>query len=139
MAELKTKPNKKSVQKFLKNPENKKYAEDAQVVLKMMENITGEKPAMWGGTIVGFGSYHYKYPSGQEGDWFLTGFSPRKANLTIYIMAGFEKSQPLLKKLGKHKTSKSCLYIKKLDDIDLKVLSKLIKESFVHMKKMDTN
>jgi len=101
----------------------------------MMKQVTKAKPVMWGSSIVGFGSYHYKYASGHEGDACLAGFSPRKQNLTIYIVPGFERYRALLKKLGKHKTSKSCLYIKILNDIDLPTLKKLIKQSFEQMAK----
>ena len=101
----------------------------------MFKKITGEKPVMWGSSIVGFGMYHYKSErSAQEGDWLLTGFSPRKQNLTIYVMAG-NKDNPELKKLGKHKTSVGCLYVNKLSDVDQTVLEKLIKTSFEYMKK----
>lgn len=137
MPELKTKPNKKSVQKFIESVENVQRAEDARTISIMMEEITGEKAVMWGDSMIGFGSYHYKYPTGQEGDWILTGLSPRKANLTIYIMTGFEKFGPLLKKLGKHKISKSCLYITKLENVDLDVLGKLIAISYEEMRSMN--
>ncbi|MEJ2757339.1 MAG: DUF1801 domain-containing protein [Anaerolineales bacterium] len=96
---------------------------------------TGETPQMWGDSIIGFGSYHYTYASGREGDWMLTGFSPRKQNLTLYIMDGFEEYEDLLKDLGKFKTGKSCLYINKLADVDTNVLKKLVKASVTHMKK----
>jgi hypothetical protein len=95
----------------------------------MMEEITGAKPKMWGPSIVGFGSYHFKYDSGREGDWLVTGFSPRKNDLTLYIMMGFEKHRDLMEQLGKHKTAKSCLYIKRLSDIHQPTLKKLIKAS----------
>jgi hypothetical protein len=101
-----------------------------------MKKITMEEPKMWGPSIVGFGNYHYKYESGREGDWFLTGFSPRKASLTLYIMAGFKEYDELLEKLGKHKTGSSCLYVNKLEDVDLKVLTQLIKQSVQKMKKL---
>jgi hypothetical protein len=99
-----------------------------------MQEVTGETPTMWGDTIVGFGSYHYKYASGREADWMLTGFSPRKQNLTVYIMAGFAQYNDLLARLGKHSTGSSCLYIKKLQDIDLAVLHELVSQSVAHMK-----
>lgn len=105
------------------------------MLLKMFEKITGEKPVMWGTAIVGFGKYHYKSErSAQEGDWMLTGFSPRKQNLTLYVMMGFKDRQAVLKKLGKYKTSVSCLYINKLSDVDLKVLEQLIKDSYKQIK-----
>ena len=134
MAELKTKPNKVSVEKFLKSIKDEKKREDSFKVLELMKKIAKEEPAMWGPSIVGFGKYHYKYASGREGDWFLTGFSPRKQNLTIYIMSGFKHYNELMKKLGKHKTGSSCLYINKLEDIDMKVLKELITESVQYMK-----
>jgi len=99
-----------------------------------MKKITKEEPKMWGPSIVGFGKYHYKYASGHEGDMCMSGFSPRKEALTIYILPGFEKNKSLMKKLGKYKTSKSCLYIKRLDDVDTKVLENLIVSSFNYMK-----
>jgi hypothetical protein len=100
-----------------------------------MKKITKEEPKMWGPSIIGFGSYHYKYASGREGDFFLTGFSPRKQSLTLYIISGFKRYDELMKKLGKHKTGSSCLYINKLEDVDMKVLKTLITESVKYMKK----
>jgi len=135
MAELKTKVNKASVENFLKKVTDVKKREDCFIILEMMKKITKEEPKMWGPSIVGFGKYHYKYESGREGDFFISGFSPRKQNLTIYIMPGFNKYQELMKKLGKYKNSISCLYIKKLEDIDLKILEKLVLESFKYMVK----
>ena len=134
MAELKTKPNKVSVEKFLNSVKDEKKREDSFKVLELMKKITKEKPIMWGPSIVGFGKYHYKYASGREGDWFLTGFSPRKQNLTLYIMSGFKRYDELMKKLGKHKTGSSCLYINKLEELDIKVLKELITESVKYMK-----
>ena len=131
MAELKTKPNDEDVKDFLNRVEDEKKRQDCFQVLALMRQITKEEPKMWGGRIVGFGSYHYKYDSGREGDFFVTGFSSRKQNLTLYIMAGFSRYGELMKKLGKYKTGKSCLYIKKLEDVDLEVLKKLISESVV--------
>lgn len=132
---LKTTPNSNDVEEFLKRVENEKRRTDSFAILQLMERVTGETPKMWGDSIVGFGSYHYKYASGREGDWFLAGFSPRKQNLTLYIMAGFDEYEDLLKDLGKHKTGKSCLYINKLDDVDPDVLKELIKASVTQMKK----
>ncbi len=129
MAELKTKPTEASVKEFLNQIADKERREDCFAVAKIMEEITGEKPKMWGPSIVGFGNYHYKYASGREGDWPLTGFSPRKKDLTLYIMMGFEKHPELMEQLGKHSVSKSCLYIKRLSDIHLPALKKLIKAS----------
>ena len=134
MADLKTKPTKVDVEKFLKSVIDKKRQEDSFKVLELMKNITKEEPIMWGPSIVGFGSYHYKYESGREGDMCITGFSPRKQSLTLYIMPGFERYEKLMKKLGKYKTGKSCLYINKLEDVDLKVLKTLITESVRYMK-----
>lgn len=133
MAELKTKKNDQSVEGFLASIENKQKREDSRTILALMEEVTGEEAVMWGTSIIGFGSYHYKYASGREGDWFLTGFSPRKQNLTLYIMAGFEEYEPLLTRLGKHSTGKSCLYVKKIEDIDLDVLRTLVERSVKHM------
>ncbi len=135
MAELKTKLNKASVEKFLNGVKDEKRREDCFKVLDLMKKITKEEPKMWGTSIVGFGSYHYKYESGREGDWFLIGFSPRKQNLTLYIMSGFKRYNELMKKIGKHKTGSSCLYINKLEVIDLKILKELISESVKFMKK----
>lgn len=129
MAELKTKRNAQSVADFLGRVPDEKMRHDCRSVLKIMQEATGAVPEMWGGSIVGFGNYHYKYTSGREGDWFLTGFSPRKQNLTLYIMGGFGKYDELMRQLGKYKTGKSCLYVKKLDDINLDVLKKLVAQS----------
>ena len=134
-SDLKTKPGEGSVTAFINSVENEKRREDAFVMLDIMKGITKEEPKLWGPSIVGFGSYHYKYESGREGDWFLTGFSPRKANLTIYIMSGFKEHETLMKRLGKYKTGSSCLYIKKLEDIDMRVLKELINKSVQKMKK----
>ena len=134
MADLKTKPTKVDVEKFLKSVIDKKRQEDSIKILELMKKITKEEPKMWGPSIVGFGSYHYKYESGREGDMCITGFSPRKQSLTLYIMPGFERYEKLMKKLGKYKTGKSCLYINKLEDVDLKVLKTLITESVRYMK-----
>ena len=133
MAELKTQRNKASVNAFLNSVENPQRRKDAKTVLGLMKELTGLKPEMWGTSIVGFGTYHYKYASGREGDFMLVGFSPRKQNLTLYIMPGFERYPSLMKKLGKHSTGKSCLYINKLEDVDLSVLSDLIKSSVKYM------
>jgi len=129
MAEVKTKPTQASVKEFLNQIPDKQRREDCFAIAKMMEEITGAKPKMWGPSIVGFGSYHFKYDSGREGDWLMTGFSPRKNDLTLYIMMGFEKHRELMEQLGKHKTAKSCLYIKRLSDIHQPTLKKLIKAS----------
>ena len=135
MAELKTKKNKKSVSAFLESIADDRKRKDAETIMKMMKRITKETPTMWGDSIVGFGSYHYVYDSGREEDWFVAGFAPRKRNLTLYVMSGFKRHDPLMKKLGKYKTGMSCLYITKLDDIDMDVLEDLVKESVKHMRK----
>jgi hypothetical protein len=136
MAELKTKPTKSSVDKFLKCIEDDQRREDCIAVAAMMQQITKSEPKMWGPSIVGFGQYRYKYDSGREGDWFLTGFSPRKQSLTLYIMAGFSEYDALMKALGKHKTGKSCLYVNRLEDIHAPTLKKLIQQSVAHMRKI---
>jgi hypothetical protein len=133
MAELKTKQNDASVDDFLGGfPEETRR--DCYEIIKMMKQATRAEPKMWGASIVGFGSYHYKGKSGREGDWMLTGFSPRKQNLTLYLMLGFERHDSLLKNLGKHSLGKGCLYIKRLSDVDKKALKKLITESVKVMK-----
>ncbi len=136
MAELKTKPNEQSVEAFLNSVEDEKKRQDCLTVLEIMRQITKAEPQMWGTSMVGFGSYHYKYESGREGDWFVAGFSPRKQNLTLYIMAGFSRYDELLSKLGKFKTGKSCLYMNKIEDVDLKPLKELIKQSVAYVSKL---
>ena len=133
MAELKTKLNDASVEKFLKTIKDENRRKDCFTILELMKKITKAEPKMWGTSIVGFGIYRYKYASGREGDWFLTGFSPRKQNLTLYIMSGFNNYDELMKKLGKCKTGGSCLYIKSLEDVDKKVLKDLITHSVKYM------
>ena len=133
MAELKTKPNDQSVQAFLDAVTDEKKRQDSLTILELITQSTGAEARMWGDSIIGFGSYHYTYASGREGDWFLTGFAPRKRNLTLYIMSGFSQYDDLLGKLGKFKTGKSCLYINKLDDIDLPTLRALVEQSVAHM------
>jgi len=135
MAELKTKPTEESVEKFLKSIADADTRADCQVVFQMMKQATKAEPKMWGASIVGFGTYHYKYASGREGDWPLTGFSPRKQSLTLYIMPGFARYEELMQKLGKYKTGKSCLYIKKLADVSMSVLKQLVKQSVDYMTK----
>lgn len=132
MYELKTKVNDASVLDFLNGVENKKRKEDSLVILDVMSELTGEEPKMWGKSIVGFGSYHYQGKV-QEGEWMRIGFSPRKASLTLYLMNGYEESEVLLGKLGKHKLGKSCLYINKLEDVKMDVLKELILESLSWM------
>ncbi|HMB61764.1 MAG TPA: DUF1801 domain-containing protein [Eudoraea sp.] len=130
MSGNKTIPTSKSVADFLDAVRNDQKRADSHVLLELMKKITGEPPVMWGASIVGFGQYHYKYDSGREGKMLLTGFSPRKQNLTLYIMAGFSRYESLLNKLGKHSTGKSCLYIKKLADINMDVLNDIITLSY---------
>lgn len=130
MAEMKTKQTEASVEDFLNLIEDNQKREDCFEIVKMMKQVTKKEPKMWGPSIIGFGSYHYKYESGREGDSPQIGFSPRKQNITLYILSGSDHENPLLQKLGKHSTSKVCLYIKRLADVDKKVLQELIKESF---------
>src|SRR5689334_1393565 len=134
MAKLKTKPTHASVKDFLNQIPDEATRQDCIAIAQIMEEITGEKPKMWGPSIVGFGSYHYKYDSGREGDWLVTGFSPRKKDLTLYMMMGFEKHPELMEKLGKHSAAKSCLYIKRLSDVHVPTLKKLIKSSVKDLK-----
>jgi len=138
MAENKTVENDDDVMAFLNAVEPEKKREDAFTIMKLMEEVTGEPAKMWGTSIVGFGSHHYKYESGREGDMANVGFSPRKQATTLYIMAGFDTYDDLLSRLGKHKTGKSCLYIKKLDDVDMDVLRELVKQSAEHMKQTNS-
>ena len=133
MAENKTKVNDGNVEAFLHSVENKQRRDDSFAVLDLMRDALGEPPKMWGPSIVGFGSYTYKYKSGREGEWMLVGFSPRKQALTIYVMSGFDEYADLMAKLGKHKTGKSCLYIKKLSDVDQDVLKELVVKSAEHV------
>jgi len=134
MAELKTQPNEQNVEDFLNAVESETKRQDSFTILELMKQETGAEPIMWGDSIVGFGTYKYKYASGREGEWLVTGFSPRKQNLTLYIMSGFDEYDNLLNKLGKHSTGKSCLYIKKLEDVDQDVLRELVSKSVEHMK-----
>ncbi len=135
MAELKTRATKQSVSDFLNAIDDAKKRADCRIVAKMMREATGKRATMWGDSIVGFGSYDYKYASGHAGSWPLVGFSPRSQNLTLYIMPGFSNFDKLMNRLGKYKTGKSCLYIKSLEDVDQKILKELIKGSVKHMKR----
>jgi hypothetical protein len=135
-SEPKTKQTDESVTAFLDAIPDKRKRADSYAILKMMAEITGEEAKMWGSSIVGFGRYHYKYASGHEGDTAMAGFSPRKQSLTLYIMDGNEDSNDLFEKLGKYTTSKACLYIKKLDDVDRDVLREIIRRSYEHTKKL---
>ena len=134
MAEMKTQPTGLSVAAFLGGVENDRRRQDAETLLELLGRMTGEPPVMWGPSIVGFGRYHYKYESGREGDFFLTGFSPRKSALTVYIMPGFSAYDDLMGRLGKYKTGRSCLYINKLADVDLDVLEQLVAASVAWMR-----
>lgn len=129
MGELKTKRTAASVSDFVESVKDEGRRRDCRDVLRLMTAITKARPRMWGASIVGFGSYRYKSASGREGDWFLTGFSPRKADLTIYVTGGFEAHQDLMDRLGKYKTGQTCLYVKKLADVDRAVLKKLLQRS----------
>ena len=133
MAELKTKENAASVEKFLNNVADEQRRKDCLRLVEIMKTATKAEPAMWGTSIVGFGRYRYKYESGTKGEWFMVGFAPRKQDLTLYIMSGLERYPALMEKLGKHKTGKSCLYIKKLEDVDLPTLKQLIKQSLADL------
>ncbi len=136
MSELKTKRNDDDVLAFINSVENKRRREDALRLLEIFNEVTDLKPEIWGGSMIGYGSYHYKSKSGQEGDWFVSGFSPRKQSMTVYIMPGFDCTQPLMEKLGKHKTGRSCLYINKLADVDIEVLKTIISDSIEAMNKL---
>ena len=135
MAELKTKPTKQSVGAFLKTVPDAQNRKDAAVVIELMKEATRSEPVMWGTSIIGFGSFRYKYESGREGDWPIIGLSPRKQNLTLYIMPGFAEFSDLLAKLGPHTTGKSCLYVKRLADVDMAILKKIVTKSIAKMKK----
>lgn len=135
MAENKTQKTGASVKDFINSVEIKRRREDGFTLLELMKEVTGEDPEMWGPSIIGFGDYHYRYESGREGDFFLTGFSPRKQSLSLYIMAGFEEYDSLLASLGKHRKGASCLYINKLADVDMGVLRELIEKSVEQARK----
>jgi len=134
MAEPKTQETEASVADFLNAIPDEAKRADAWRVARLMEEETGAPPRMWGDSIVGFGHYHYKYASGREGEWMLAGFSPRKANLTLYLMSGFDRFEDLRARLGKHTVGKSCLYVKRLSDIDEAALRQLVRESVEHMR-----
>ena len=136
MAENKTKHTDASVEAFLDRVDDERKRDDSRELIRLMSKLTGEEPKMYGPSIVGFGTYHYKYASGHEGDACLAGFSPRKAAITVYLTPGFDEDEPvLMSKLGKYKATKGCLYVKKLEDIDMKVLEQLIKKTIAHVKK----
>ena len=134
MAEMKTQPTAASVTAFLDGVDGDRRRQDAYILLDLMRRVTGEDAVMWGASIVGFGRYHYRYDSGREGDFFITGFSPRKSALTVYVMPGFGGYDDLMGRLGKHKTGRSCLYINRLADVDLAVLEQLVAASVAWMR-----
>ena len=134
MSDLKTRPTGDDPESWLAAVPDERRRADAREVMEMMREATGEEPRMWGGSIIGFGEYHYRYETGREGDWFLTGLSPRKSALTVYIMAGFDRYDELMARLGKHTTGRSCLYIKRLSDVDMDVLRELVERSVAHMR-----
>ena len=136
-AEIKTKKTEASVEEFLKSIENTERRTDGLRLLEIFKRVTGEKPKMWGPAIIGFGDRKYKYPDGREMDWMTTAFSPRKQNLTLYVICGSPKQPALLEKLGKHSTSVACLYIKRLSDIDEKVLEAVIADAYEWIKRSD--
>jgi hypothetical protein len=133
MADLKTQPSDASVDQFIQAVPDEQRRQDAMALLALMQRITQQEPQLWGGTMVGFGRYHYTYASGRSGTWFVTGFAPRKRETTVYIMPGFEPYAALLEQLGKHRLGKSCLYIKRLSDVDMQVLETLIAQSVTDM------
>jgi hypothetical protein len=134
MADLKTRPTGMDVKAFLRSISDDARREDGLRVLELMQEITGEEPRMWGPAMIGFGSYQYRYETGHEGEYFIAGFSPRKANLALYIMAGLHRYPELLARLGKHRTGKSCLYIKRMSDVEEDVLRELVSASVAHMR-----
>ena len=134
MTTLKTTPNNRNVQAFINTISKDTRRRDCSTLLQLFEQVTKQQAVMWGEKIIGFGSYHYKYTSGREGDWLLTGFAPGKQQLSIYIMNGFDTYQALLQKLGKHRTGKSCLYINKLADIDIAILEQILQRSVADMR-----
>jgi len=135
MAELKTKENKASVTAFINSVADRQKRADCRAIAKMMREATGKRAKMWGASIVGFDRYDYTYASGHSGSFMITGFAPRAQNISVYIMPGFSKYGAMMKKLGKYKTGKSCLYIKRLADVDAKILSRLIRESVREMRR----
>ena len=139
MAEAKTKATAESVEAFLGDVADEARRADCRTLVDLMREATGAEPRMWGGSIVGFGSYHYTYESGREGDWFIQGFSPRKGDLSLYVMPGFEAFDGVLDRLGKFKTGKACLYVKRLSDVDLDVLRELLACSVAAMASQRTD
>jgi hypothetical protein len=137
VAGLKTKRTRASVDAFLAGIKDEGRRRDCAALVKLMRQATGSAPAMWGASIVGFGTHHYKYASGREGDWFIVGFSPRKTDLTLYVMSGAERHAAQLAKLGPHKTGRSCLYIKRLADVDLDVLRRIVETTVKYVEDPD--
>ena len=137
MSDMKTRPSEQSVERFLEQIADERQREDSRAIGAMMAEVTGAEPRMWGESIVGFGSYHYRYASGREGDWMLTGFSPRKQSLTVYLSSGLEQQGELLGRLGKHKIGKACLYIKRLSDVDQAVLRELVRRSVDELARLN--
>ncbi len=135
MSKLKTQPNEGSVEALIQEIEDTSKRNDSQAILDLMQEITGEVPVLWGTNMVGFGRYHYKYASGREGDWFKVGFAPRKQYMSVYLTYPTDRMDELRAKLGKHKSGKACLNIKKLEDIDQEVLGNLIRESIQYIDK----
>jgi hypothetical protein len=136
MSNLNTSSNNPDVEAFLASVDNESRVAECRELMAMMQEIVGEPPTLWRSSIIGFGSYHYVYESGREGEWFLTGCSPRKSALTLYIMAGFDRYEELMERLGTYRTGKSCLYLKRLGDVDGDVLAELIEASVAHMRAM---
>ncbi len=135
MTDLKTAKNDRSVSAFIRGIPGQHQRNDCRRLLQLMREVTGARPAMWGSSIVGFGQYHYRYKTGREGNWFLTGFSPRKNATVVYVMSGFRSRSRRLKALGRHSLGKSCLYLRSLDDIDLNVLRSLVKDSVKQLRR----
>ena len=136
MADLKTRPNDGSVTEFLNSIDDPAKRADCRKIAAIMRAATGARAKMWGTSIVGYGRYHYRYASGREGDWFECGYSPRAQNITLYIMPGYSPFKDLMKRLGKYKAGKSCLYIRRLSDVDVAVLEELITKSVLHLRKL---
>ncbi|MFN8497884.1 MAG: DUF1801 domain-containing protein [Anaerolineae bacterium] len=134
MPDQKTKPTAEDVETFLNGIAEEKKRRSCFLLLQIMREITDTEPELWAGGMVGFGRYHYRYPSGHQGDTFLVGFAPRKDNLALYVLSGFQTQEELLKKLGKHKAGKGCLYIKSTDDVDVPTLRSLIEQSAEHKR-----
>ena len=138
MAENKTQPTRQSVTAFINSIDDNQQRADVRKIAAMMRRATGARATMWGDSIVGFGQYHYKYASGREGDFLITGFSPRKNAISVYIMGGFDRMSTLMKRLGKFKTGKSCLYVKRLADVDEDILEQVVASSVDYMRETYT-